>query len=516
MAEPLPAGSPGRLPGSYWVLPGRLLAGPYPGSSDPATAAARLALLRADGVVHLLDLTQPGELPPYTAHLPPPFTPEAVAHSRRPIPDHGIPSVLQMAEILDELDELLAADQCVYVHCRAGIGRTGTVVGCLLARHGHTGEEALERLAVLWHQSGRDRDFPRVPETHEQCEFIAAWPGSDPRDTFPKSVSETVSIALVDRLRDRYRGLLRGLAIGDALGMPVQYRRPGTFTPVGDLLGGGPYDLPRGAWTDDTAVALCLAESLVETREPDAADMQARLLRWQREGYLSSTDQCVGISAATARAIASAQWSGNPHAGSHDPAKAEREPLVRAGIAAAFHHPDAQAALSLAQDLARLTHQAPLALEACRAYAGLVCGALQGCAAHELLAPDFAPADGGWGRPLRPEVRALLAGGWREVPAHRLAGAGPAATQALDGLAVALGALDRGRRSFRDGVLWAVNLGGDADTNGALAGQLLGAVHGAAVLPPAWRNSVLRHALLDGLADRLLRSTLARLAEAVG
>mgnify|MGYP003333248536 CR=1 FL=1 len=111
---------------------------------------------------------------------------------------------------------------------------------------------------------------------------------------------------LLGPLADRYRGLLLGLALGDALGMPVQHRRAGTFLPVGNLLAGGPFDLPRGAWTDDTAVPLCLADSLCARGHADPFDMQTRLARWQREGRLSSTGQCIGISAATARALAAA------------------------------------------------------------------------------------------------------------------------------------------------------------------------------------------------------------------
>ena len=116
-----------------------------------------------------------------------------------------------------------------------------------------------------------------------------------------------------------------GLAAGDALGAAVEYRVPGSFTPLGDLLGGGPFEMPRGGWTDDTAMALCLAESLLERGEFDAADQVVRYRRWQREGYLSSTGQCVGITATVARALATAQWSGKPFAGSHDPARNEAE-----------------------------------------------------------------------------------------------------------------------------------------------------------------------------------------------
>jgi ADP-ribosyl-[dinitrogen reductase] hydrolase len=110
------------------------------------------------------------------------------------------------------------------------------------------------------------------------------------------------------------------------------------------MIGGGPYDLPRGAWGDKTAMALALAESLVETGRADPSDQFARYLRWQREGHLSATGQCVGISAETVRALAQAQWTGQPMSGSHDPARPGKEPLARVGPAVAMFLADPEPA----------------------------------------------------------------------------------------------------------------------------------------------------------------------------
>ena len=143
-----------------------------------------------------------------------------------------------------------------------------------------------------------------------------------------------------------------GLAIGDALGCAVQHRKPGTFTPLGDLIGGGPFDLPRGAWSDDTSMALCLAESLLESGGSNPADQVRRYQLWQREGHLTSTGQCVGITAAVSRALATAQFSGKPHAGSHDPARVDKEPLSRVIAAVLFHFADPQHAIEQAAECA--------------------------------------------------------------------------------------------------------------------------------------------------------------------
>ena len=511
-AAQFPASTP--PPGTYWVDPGHFLAGAYPGHVEPSYATARIALLLALGIDWFVDLTWPGELPEYDELLPDARERDpggAVTYSRYPIEDHGLPrSRSEMREILAEIDAALAAGHRVYVHCRAGIGRTGTVVGCFLAERLGNGAAALEELDRLWHASGRHRDFPSSPETPEQSAFVRDWLVScdEPaRDSHARRPASEGGANDADRLKDAYRGLLYGLALGDALAAPAQHRRAGSFTAFGDLLGGGPYTLPRGAWSDDTSIALLLSESLVESEGFDARDFVARLFRWQREGYRSATGQCLGITAATAKAIAQAQWSGNPFAGSHDPARADKEPLVRASIAAAYSLSDPAAAIELAADVARPTHQAPLVLDSCRYVAALTVGALQGATRLELLAPHFAPVPGLWQRrPLRREVAAVAGGSWRTPDFQPVADG-----TALDSLALALWALARGTQ-YRDTVLGAVNLGLDADANGALVGSLAGALYGAASLPPHWVSGLALGRQIGASADRLLASALARIA----
>ena len=183
-----------------------------------------------------------------------------------------------MADILATLDGLLAEGRRVYLHCRAGIGRTGTVVACHLIEQGLAPEAALARLNEFWQTSDRSDTWPEVPETDAQRDFIRAYsPAAD-----PTRAPEVMDAART--LRDRFQGALLGLAVGDALAAHTQYRKPGSFAAVGDLLGGGPFDLPRGAWTDDTAMALLLAESLLECDGFDAQDQVNRYVRWQTRG----------------------------------------------------------------------------------------------------------------------------------------------------------------------------------------------------------------------------------------
>lgn len=511
------SGIPAAAPplGTYWAEPARLLAGVYPGHVDPEYAQARLQRLLSAGVDWFIDLTWPDELPTYDQLLPSPYDTGSptVVYSRRPVKDHDVPeSAAQMREILDEIDEAIGAGHTVYVHCRAGIGRTGMVVGCYLARRLGDGAAALESLNRLWIAAGRDIDWPRSPETDEQCAFVRDWvEPARPAPIAPTVLEPLPRVEVADRLRDRYRGLLLGLALGDALAAPVQHRRPGGFAPVADLLGGGPYELPRGAYSDDTSVALVLADSLLERGGYEARDFVERLTRWQREGYLSSTGQCLGITATTAKAIAQAQWSSNPLAGSHDPSRVEREPLVRAGVAAAWAMEDPEAAIQLAAEVARPTHQAPIVLDACRYFAALVVGALQGVPRRELLAPNFSPVPGLWRRRrLKKEVAAVADRDWRLPDALGVDPVTLANGSAVDALALALWALGRGT-GYRDTVLAAVNLGHDADANGAIVGQLAGALYGAASVPPGWAGALVNGDRIGATSDRLLAAALARL-----
>ncbi len=160
------------LPNSYWVIPGRLLAGEHPAVADRAESRSRVGQLRLAGLDSYIDLTEPGEQPEYRHLLS-----KRAEYVRSAIVDTSIPhNVSQTRELLSKIRTALAKKRGVYVHCRAGIGRTGLVIGCYLAEEERDGEAALERLNLLWRQSARAQDWPRVPQTAEQADYIRRWP----------------------------------------------------------------------------------------------------------------------------------------------------------------------------------------------------------------------------------------------------------------------------------------------------------------------------------------------------
>jgi len=165
------------IPESYWVEPERFLAGEYPSHSYGEQIVQRLDAYLDFGINTFIDLTDPGELPPYKPILieRAGYYDLDIQYKRLTITDHSIPTPAIMRAILDVIDEAQNVGRKVYVHCWGGVGRTGTVVGCYLVRHGHTGQEALAQLADWWKDMPKSRFWPHTPETRQQIKFIRNW-----------------------------------------------------------------------------------------------------------------------------------------------------------------------------------------------------------------------------------------------------------------------------------------------------------------------------------------------------
>ena len=298
----------------------------------------------------------------------------------------------------------------------------------------------------------------------------------------------------------RYRGCLLGLAVGDALGTSVEFSPPGTFEPLTGMVGGGPFGLAPGEWTDDTSLALCLAESLVEKGGFDPVDQLERYCRWFTEGYLSSNGTCFDIGTTTRKALQRFMMSGEPYPGLTHERSASNGSLMRLAPVPMFYAADPGLAIEMSGRSSMTTHALPIVVDACRYFGGLLVGALSGASRDELLSSRYAPVPDYWrDHTLHEEIDAVAAGSylWKDPPEIR--GKGYVAKS----LEAALWAF-LASRSFEEGCLLAVNLGDDADTTGAIYGQLAGAFYGEEGIPKGWLDVLAYRELIEEYADDLM------------
>ena len=467
------------LPNTYWAVDGQFLAGEYPGGSNPDDARRRIGKLLEAGINSFIDLTEAHELPEYRTLLP-----REVAYYRRPLPDHDIPGdPAAMHEIQSVLRSTLADGARIYLHCRAGIGRTGMSVGCWLVEGGLGGEHALTRLNELWQQNARSRQWLRTPETEAQEQYVLRWNAH----RAPAAGTETARLATLagaaaplatTKLIDRARGMLLGLALGDAQSV---------------LASEG---LPPGTWTDDTAMALCQADSLIARGGVDTRDQAERYLRWLREGYRSATGVPLGVRPEARKALGLAAARRSALSGTHDPRVLDPAPLVRCAPAVLFHSSNLDQAVEAAADAARVTHQAPVLVDACRVFAALLFTALQGKPRAEVLSSWRE-----WAGTLRPEVREV-AEAWGDL----------AADQPRLRRRTVLYTLDSAVRAYAGAVDFMAGLDPlllpdeDADLRCAAFGQLAGATFGEHWLPEAACAELVDGAGIAELAEALVES----------
>ncbi|MEM7655904.1 MAG: ADP-ribosylglycohydrolase family protein [Bacteroidota bacterium] len=303
-------------------------------------------------------------------------------------------------------------------------------------------------------------------------------------------------------LQDKARGALLGLAIGDALGTTLEFTTPGSFEPLTDMVGGGPFRLVAGQWTDDTSMALCLAHSLVEMGGFSARDQIGRYLNWYQHGYMSVTGECFDIGSTVLNALEQFELTDEPYAGNPDPYSAGNGSIMRLAPIPIFYHQDWQGMMLAAIDSSRTTHGAETCLDSCRYMAGLMYGALHGAEKSALLQPFYSPIPGYWAaHPLQADVHQIAAGSFLQKVPPEIRGSG----YVIHSLEAALWAFARSE-DFETGALMAVNLGEDADTTGAVYAQIAGAYYGYEGIPAHWRGRVYWREEMLGLVDQLLQS----------
>lgn len=300
----------------------------------------------------------------------------------------------------------------------------------------------------------------------------------------------------------RYQGCLAGLAVCDALGTSLEFKPPGTFKPIDDMAGGGPFRLKPGQWTDDTSMALCLAESLVETQGFDPVDQLGRYVRWFREGHMSSTGFCFDIGNTTRDALMKFERSGAPYPGPSGEYTAGNGSLMRLAPVAMFYANEPEMAIERCGESSRTTHGAHTAVDACRFYGGLLVSALGGATKAILLSELHAPVGSYWQRhDLHPQILAIAKGSYKQKSPPEIKGSG----FVVRSLEAALWAFYHGE-NFREGALLAVNLGDDADTTGAVYGQIAGAYYGIDGIPEEWLEVLAMRETIYSLAEDLYRA----------
>ncbi|AZF16345.1 ADP-ribosylglycohydrolase family protein [Pseudomonas sp. R3-18-08] len=296
-------------------------------------------------------------------------------------------------------------------------------------------------------------------------------------------------------LLDRYRGSLLGLACGDAVGTSVEFMPRGTFSPVTDMVGGGPFNLQPGQWTDDTSMALCLAESLLRKGGFDAADQMGRYLNWWKWGYLSATGECFDIGMTVREALALFEADGEAFAGSTDPYSAGNGSMMRLAPIVLFYFPDRADIRRFSALSSRTTHAAQEAIDCSLLLAEAIGNALSGVSKNEVLRLA------GTGL-TAPKVMGIARGDYRDKAKAYIVGSG----YAVASLEAAFWCFDH-TASFAEAVLAAANLGDDADTTGAIVGQLAGAYYGVQAIPIGWLNKLYLRDDIQEIADGLFAAS---------
>lgn len=308
---------------------------------------------------------------------------------------------------------------------------------------------------------------PRISDEHRRVEVVAA--------------------------RDRAMGTMIGLAVGDALGAPVEFQRRGTFPEVRIMLGGGYFRLPPGAWTDDTAMALCLADSLAHDPRLNERDLLDRFLRWLEAADNTSTGVCVGVGQNTFRRLMDYKRKGAVSASRTARADGNGA-LMRLAPVAVRHWRDISQARDVAARQSLATHCSVASSGACEITAMLLCRLIAGEPWSDAVRQSCGEVEG-------PELEPIRSMWWATAGRDAISSTG----HVLRTLEAALWAVET-TETFEDAVIRAVNLGDDADTVGAVAGQIAGARYGRSAIPERWTTVLAKEAVVEAKATLLLEA----------
>lgn len=289
-------------------------------------------------------------------------------------------------------------------------------------------------------------------------------------------------------MRDRAIGALVGLAVGDALGTTLEFTVRDRQPRHTEMTGGGPFHLDPGQWTDDTSMALALADSLATMGEYDPTDLMNRFVSWWKDGQYSSTGECFDIGITTRGALNMYVDLKRPEIGSRSPDTAGNGSIMRLAPAVLFGMPDRAIAVDTAVRQSRTTHGAAECLESCDMMARILVDLINGDPIEDLR--DRYSTSG---------AQRIASRGWTGKSREVIKSTG----YVIDTLEAALWA-DASTTTFEDALVLAVNLGGDADTVGAVTGQICGARYGMSGIPQRWLDALHDLEGIVAAAERLV------------
>jgi ADP-ribosyl-[dinitrogen reductase] hydrolase len=297
-------------------------------------------------------------------------------------------------------------------------------------------------------------------------------------------------------INNKAQGCLVGLACGDAVGTTLEFRTRGTFEPITDMVGGGPFDLLAGQWTDDTSMALCLAHSLLHKIAFDPMDQMNRYCNWYQYGYMSSTGECFDIGATVASALNLYLKTSNPFSGSIEERSSGNGSLMRVAPIAIYYRSNADDLIRYAGQSSRTTHGSAECIDSCKYFATLLAKAFSAENKTDLLETFYQPTSA--------KVSTIAQGDYLKKDYEQLTGSG----YVIESLESALWCFHHSS-NFKEAILLAANIGNDADTTAAICGQIAGAFYGYDSIPLNWRQMLHQGDEISSLAIRLATKATA-------
>lgn len=455
IAELLPQPGYGKI--GLTLCPGKVQPNGFSGSWN-RDLQTDLNVIAQWGAAAVVSLIEPAEMEALrVTDLGAEVTARHMAWYHLPIPDVSIPQATfenSWTQVGEGLRARLRDGANVLIHCKGGLGRAGTVAARLLVELGLSPPEAIEMVR---------RARPGAIETAAQERYVVT----------ARPTPEVTPSTGLSAIRDRAVGAMLGLAVGDAVGTTLEFCPRDSRPILTDMIGGGPFSLEPGQWTDDTSMALALMTSLLADSDLDEADLMARFVSWYRDGAFSVLGRCFDIGNTTRQALERWEQGHDPVAGSTRPTAAGNGSLMRLAPVAVRHWQNSEMLRSIAARQSRTTHGAREAVDACVAFAEVLADAIKGVPRSAVLRPRASP--------YVERVAEILAGSWRGKQRDHVRSSGYV-VHSLEAAFWCVGS----SASFSEAVLTAANLGDDADTTAAITGQLAGAIYGASSIPAAW------------------------------